>query len=170
MSGENSNPKTSAALLPPRFEQLAALRIAGLRANGLTSPQPAIGQLWRRFAPLLGDSPSWAGKTTYGVNLLSADRGFDYLAGVALLDDATLPVGLSLVSVPAQTYAVFTHAGHISEIRHTVEAIFSTWLPHSGYHFAQTGGDPVSFLEHYGEGFDPRSGLGDIEIQVPILV
>jgi AraC family transcriptional regulator len=70
---------------------------------------------------------------------------------------------LSRVRIAAQRYAVFTHAEHISTIRRTIKTIWNKWLPESDHQLA----DAPNF-ERYGEAFDPRTGLGGLEIWIPI--
>ena len=74
-----------------------------------------------------------------------------------------LPPELVSYRVAPQRYAVFWHAGHVSDVRGTFMAIFNTWLPRSGYAFAQA---PV--FERYDERFDPRTGLGGFELWIPV--
>ncbi|MEZ6126456.1 MAG: GyrI-like domain-containing protein [Planctomycetaceae bacterium] len=92
------------------------------------------------------------------------DEGqFDYLSGVAVDSQAKTPTGLERQTVPAQKYAVFHHAGHISEIRSVIAAIWSVGLPESGH-------EPVqgAMLEKYGPEFDGRTGRGGFEILIPV--
>ena len=70
---------------------------------------------------------------------------------------------LDALRVPPQTYAVFTHDGHVSEIRRTWKAIFGTWSQEVDYKLV----DAPQF-ERYGENFDPQTGNGNIEIWIPI--
>jgi AraC family transcriptional regulator len=70
---------------------------------------------------------------------------------------------LSQVEIPSHRYAVFSHRSHVSTIRYTIEAIGKDWLPNSGY---KAAGDP-DFFERY-KSFDPETGIGDIEIWLPI--
>jgi AraC family transcriptional regulator len=57
---------------------------------------------------------------------------------------------------------VFTHRDHVSRLRATVYTIWNKWLPSSGHEHA----DAPDF-ELYSR-FDPRTGLGMIEIWLPI--
>jgi AraC family transcriptional regulator len=70
-------------------------------------------------------------------------------------------------SIPKQQYAVFRHHGHVSELPEMLDAIWSSWLPASGYRAGRIPGAP-DFFERYGEKFDPVAGRDDIEIWVPI--
>jgi AraC family transcriptional regulator len=45
--------------------------------------------------------------------------------------------------------------------------MISEWLPTSGYEAATSPGAP-DFFERYTEEFDPRTGMGGIEVWIPI--
>ena len=64
---------------------------------------------------------------------------------------------------PAHRYAVFPHHGHISTLRHTVQAVWGRWLPQSGYRLS----DSPDF-ERYSAEFDGDRGVGTVEIWLPI--
>lgn len=156
-------------LEPPRFEQSPPLRITGLR--GRVNEAAAAPALWARFAPHFGRVPGAADRVGYGLCLPAADGEagcFDYVAGCAVNDFAGVPADWARVSIPAQRYAVFAHRQHVSKIRDTIDAIFSRWLPGSGCTVVPAGEDRVAFFERYGEGFDPHTGSGDIEVWVPV--
>ena len=63
----------------------------------------------------------------------------------------------------ARHYAVFMHRGHVADIRRAWHTIWSQWMPESGREAA----DAPQF-ERYGEAFDPLSGLGGVEIWIPL--
>jgi len=58
---------------------------------------------------------------------------------------------------------VFTHAGHVSTIRRTHNTTCARWLPQSGHEVAD-----APHFERYGENFDGATGLGGMEIWLPI--
>src|SRR5580704_16655966 len=153
-------------LPPPYFENGKRLAIAGLREHYTSSSLDEIPALWRRLAAL-GTVPGRIGSVDYAVAFLSAD-GCDYVAGfeVAGVDD--LPKHLTRVELAPRRYAVFSHGGHVAMLRHTIDAIMRIWLPQSGLQVAGTADAGAYVLERYGEGFDPRSGLGDIQVWVPV--
>jgi AraC family transcriptional regulator len=151
-------------LKPSRFENGKPLLIAGLSERYTCETSKAIPAQWQRFVPWLSDIPRQIGKTTYGVCCNSDDEGnFDYIAGVEVADFSDLPAALSRVRIAPQKYAVFCHREHISTIRRTINTIWSTWLETSGHEVA----DAPNF-ERYGEEFDPRSGMGGVEIWIPL--
>ena len=90
------------------------------------------------------------------------------MEGVEVSRTADLPNEFSVVSIPAQKHAVFSHQGHVSELHKTCEAIFGEWLPASGYEVARERREAPDFLERYGEGFDPRTGIGETEVLIAI--
>src|SRR5690606_8098430 len=102
----------------------------------------------------------------YGV--VSAMRegveGFDYTCAMEVAPGAELPPEFGLLRIPARRYARFTHQGHISSIRATCEAIYEDWQPQSG--LEPTEG--IAFMEYYGADFDPLTGLGTVEVWIPL--
>jgi AraC family transcriptional regulator len=155
---------TIANLQPPRFENLKPLLVAGLCERYDCESSKAIPSQWQRFQPYIGNVPGQIGATTYGVRHNSDEEGnFDYIAGVEVTDFSLLPSELTGLRIPPQTYAVFSHRDHIATIRSTIMTIWNKWLPESGHEVA----DAADF-ERYGEAFDPRTGMGGLEIWIPI--
>jgi len=141
----------------PRFENGKALVIAGLRSRYTTGTMNGIPAQWERFGPHLGNIPGQVGRVAYGLcfNALSPD-GIDYLAGVEVSSSSGLPGDFSVVTIPAQKYAVFPHREHVSELPETLDAI-DKWLPGSGLEVAHGFAETPSFFERYSEEFDPRT-------------
>jgi AraC family transcriptional regulator len=153
-----------ADLKPARFENRRPLLIAGLGERYTCETSKAIPAQWQRFVPYLGNILHQVGRDTFGVSYNGDDAGnFDYIAGVEVSDFSDLPGAFSRVRIGPQKYAVFAHRDHISTIRRTINTIWSKWLPESGHEVA----DAPNF-ERYGEEFDPRTGMGGLEIWMPI--
>ena len=151
-------------LKPPRFEELKPLLVAGLSERYDCESSKAIPAQWQRFAPHIGNIAGQVGWTAYGVrHNCDEDGNFDYTAGVEVASFSALPSEFGRVRIPAQRYAVFSHADHVSTIRRTIVTIWNKWLPGSGLQVA----DAPDF-ERYGESFDPRTGMGGLEIWIPI--
>jgi AraC family transcriptional regulator len=151
-------------LKPPRFEILRPLLIAGLSERYDCETSKAIPAQWQRFVPYIGNITGQVGWTAYGVrHNCDEDSNFDYTAGVEVASFSQLPPEFGRVRIPAQRYAVFSHADHVSAIRRTIVTIWNKWLPESGLQVA----DAPDF-ERYGESFDPRTGIGGLEIWIPI--
>ncbi len=155
-------------LEPPRFENCGALLIAGLRSNYTAETMNELPAQWQRFAPHIGKIVGQIGRTTYGMCWQASDGGgIEYLSGVEVSGFSGLPGEFTVVSIPAQRYAVFPHRGHVSQMYETCDAI-SKWLPESGHQCADGGADGPDFFERYSEEFDPRTGMGGMEVWVPI--
>jgi AraC family transcriptional regulator len=151
-------------LEPPRFEAAGEKLIAGLNVSYTFETRVNIPAQWDRFAPHLGKLSAQVGDASYGVCWnYQPGYGFDYLSGVEVRNTAGLPQDFSEVRLPAQRYAVFAHRKHVSSIPDTIEAIWRKWLPNSGHQPADT----PSF-ERYGQDFNPQTGMGGIEIWIPL--
>jgi AraC family transcriptional regulator len=166
MSKSQNRIDESVQLPAPGFEKSRALLIAGLRGHFTTANWGEIPEQWERFVSF-GPVPGKIGSAHYGVCFNKSD-GIDYLSGVEVSGDARLPKEFCWVSILAQEYAVFPHEQHVSKLRNTLEAIQYGWFPQSGYGAGRQAPKQWAFFERYGEGFDPRTGMGDIEVLIPI--
>ncbi len=147
----------------PRIEQSGALKIVGTSRYYPFERVAEIPDQWQSFAPLIPRVTPEKDPVTYGVIYNADDASFDYMSGVELPGGVETPENMVSLTISAQSYAVFQHAGHVSALRETCDAIWSDWLPAS----EQT---PVEapWFERYGEQFDPLSGNGGLEIWIPV--
>jgi AraC family transcriptional regulator len=151
-------------LAPPQFLTGKTLLIAGLGERYNSEASAHIPAQWQRFVPYLGHIPGQIGRATYGVICNSDDAGnADYICGVEVSDFSRLPPGFSRLRIPEHKYAVFSHTSHVSEIRRTWFTIWNKWLPESGHAAAE-----APEFELYGEIFNPVTGMGGVEIWLPI--
>jgi AraC family transcriptional regulator len=155
-------------LEPPRMENGKGLRIAGLREQYSSETMMKLPELWQRFAPHIGNVPGQVGMVAYGLcfNALSPD-GMEYLTGVEVSSTSDLPGEFSVSTIPPQKYAVFSHHGHVSKLYETLDAIHK-WLPGSGLEVSGGTASAPDFFERYSEEFNPRTGMGGMEVWVPI--
>jgi AraC family transcriptional regulator len=156
---------TAIPLAEPRVDRRGALTIAGLGARFRMDATQGIPSLWQRFQAYEGSLGAVPG-LWYGVNGDWRDGGEDffYMAGVEVKDTTTLPTELGIYRFPAQDYVVFRHERHLSELTLTLDAIFGRYLPENGY-------DPCmmsAYFELYDLAFDPVTGLGGIELWMPV--
>jgi AraC family transcriptional regulator len=151
----------------PRFENCKPLLIAGLRGHFAAAPWEGIPAQWQRFEPHLGKIPGQVGRIAYGL-CFSVPGGIDYLSGVEVSGTADISGEFNCVRIPAQKYAILPYEEHVSKLRNALDIIWHKWLPASGYEVARAGAGAPDFFERYGEGFDPRTGMGDIEVWIPI--
>lgn len=151
-------------LEPPRIENGGVLLVAGVGERYECKSSAGIPAQWQRFLPHFGHLPRQVGGVAYGVIFNTDDDGnFDYICGADVSDFSALPADFSRVRIPEQRYAVFAHRGHISDIRRTCNTIWSKWLPESGHEVVDA---PI--FERYAENFDSTTGMGGVEIWVPI--
>jgi AraC family transcriptional regulator len=153
-----------ADLAPPRFETLGPKRFAGIVQRHDCQSPAGIPDQWQRFIPYIGNIPGQVGQAAYGVCFnFDGDSNFDYMCSVEAAASPELPKGLTSLSVSSRKYAVFVHRGHVAGIRSTISAIWCNWLPESGFRAAE-----APSFEKYGPEFNPRTGLGGLEIWVPV--
>ena len=150
----------------PRFETTPAMLMAGLQQTYSYGGNAGIPSQWQQFNVYFGEIPSQIGNVAYGICTQAdgQDGSFQYMTAVEVRATDGLPAGFQSLKLPAQTYAVFAHRGHISSIQATCHAIFAEWLPASGYKHA---GLP-DLMERYDDRFDVRTGTGLTEIWIPV--
>jgi AraC family transcriptional regulator len=149
----------------PRVENSRPMLMAGLRNHFRDEPWKGTPELWRRFAAYLGKIPGQVGGAAYGLCFLQPN-GIDYVAGVEVSGLSGVPSDFTAVHIAAGKYLVFPHGQHVSKLHFTCEMI-SEWLPTSGYEAAKAAGAP-DFFERYSEEFNPGTGMGGVEVWVPI--
>lgn len=172
MSQAKPQKALEASLEGPRIEKTGSFLVAGLRRHYSDDRISNIPAQWQHFVSYLGRIPGQVGRTTYGVCLSPTGGvpGIDYLSGVEVLRSSDLPDEFSVVSVPAQPYAVFVHRGHVSQLRDSLNTIWQKRLPESGHHLSAASSDWPAFFERYTEKFDPRTATGDVELWIPIAL
>jgi AraC family transcriptional regulator len=146
----------------PRVEEAGPLLIAGLGARYLSSNTAGIPSQWQRFETAACARPNRP--YSYGVCFNYDDEGnFDYLCGYEVQNFSTVPADYARLRLARRPYAVVRHTGHIGSIPLTWRAFLETWLPSSGL----VAADAPDF-ERYDAGFDPLTGMGGVEIWVPL--
>jgi AraC family transcriptional regulator len=157
---------TITPLTSPRIVQNGALLIFGLGQLYSTQANAAIPSQWDRFVPYLGNIQGQIGVVAYGVICNTDDAGnYEYICGVEVAEFPSHPAEFTRLRIGPQTYSVFEHREHISAIATTWKAVWNEGLSDSGYQAA----DSPAF-ERYGEQFDGRTGLGGVELWVPVKV
>jgi len=151
----------------PRFENCKPLLIAGVRGHFSAASWEGISAQWQRFELHMDKIPGQVGRAAYGL-CFAVPGGIDYLSGVEVSGTADVSTEFNCVRIPAQKYAILPYEEHVSKLRNALDIIWHKWLPASGYKVARAGAGTPDFFERYGEGFDPRTGEGDIEVWIPI--
>lgn len=158
------NRKPYTDLHEPDIVEHDAILLAGLSKKYAAGNNSAIPSQWQAFAPLIGSIAGQIGSTTYGViyNMDDEDN-HEYMCAVEVKNFDGLPEDMARLRLPKQTYAVFMHDRHVSEIQATCRAIWSDWLPGSGREPADS-----PFFERYTGSFDPKTGDGGLEVWLPL--
>ncbi|MDP3509536.1 MAG: GyrI-like domain-containing protein [Candidatus Melainabacteria bacterium] len=153
-------------LAEPRIESGRAMKLAGLSESFNCESSAAIPSLWQRFGHHIGSIPGQVGKCAYGAKYDGDGNGyFNYMCAWEVASDSPESAGLQYLEIPEQTYLVFTHSDHVSTIRQTCITIWDKYLPQSK-HKASKG---IEF-ELYDDNFDLITGLGGLELWIPILI
>jgi len=154
-------------LAPPVVEDRPALRIAGLSSYFTFQTMDAIPHLWQRFGQYLPEMRIDGPPPAFGISgpMPEGSEGFDYFAGAPLPKGGDPLPGLIEMTLPAGTYARFTHEGHISGIRATCAAIYEAGIPELG---REPDNRWFSFVEYYGPDFEPSTGMGTVEVWVKL--
>jgi AraC family transcriptional regulator len=156
--------QTDPALVSPRLVKADAMLIFGLGKRCLCAGDPAIPSQWNSFLPYFGHIEGEIGHVAYGVICNSDDSGsYDYICGVAVREFPSHPPEFTRLRIPPQSYAVFEHRNHVSAIASTWKAIWEHGLADAGF---QAMDGPA--FERYDEKFDGRTGLGGLEIWIPV--
>jgi AraC family transcriptional regulator len=162
-------------MFKPQIVEKPELRVIGYESPFVSAMSPdatnfqVVGPLWGRFTQNCKSVVGQVGDAMFGViygrppTERSHPHELQYIAGVAVTLAAVVPVGMVARTIPAGTFAVFTHHGPISKIGETMDAIYRDWLPQSAYRHAQ-----VADVELYDRRF--RMNEPDSEMEYWISV
>lgn len=155
----------------PDLVTLDAFTVAGPARRVDEATASTIPDLWStliRALPFDAQVPSWA---TYGV-VWSADTeegSFDYMAGVGVRPEGSLPAGFVRKTIPAATYAVFRVTLDGTALHPQMKAAMATiWgnlVPASGLNVAD-GPD----FDLYDGRFAPDRPGTVVDVHVPVAV
>jgi AraC family transcriptional regulator len=155
-------------VMEARVVHKPAFHVIGM-AGRFTPTSSKIPELWGRFVPRMGEVAHRRGGHTLGLCMdADADNvtevGFTYLAGVEVEHLGSIPEGMIALTVPAHTYAVLMHRGHVSRLPDTVKHVWGRWLPASQYRHV-----PAPDFELYDpERWDAVTGEGEVDLYVPV--
>jgi len=157
--------KHSINLAEPQIVKSKPILLAGLSRKYLDGNNAEIPNQWQEFGPMIGSIPGQIGNIAFGVVYnMDNDDNHEYLCAVEVKSFEGLLDNLTHLRLAEQTYAVFQHHQHVSEIKSTCSAIWNEWLPGSGRKPADS-----PFFERYTESFNQETGNGGLEIWLPII-
>lgn len=148
----------------PRFESKDAFHVTGLFQTYQMGNFGGISNQWQAFRGLLGPIKDPSSLQYYGISFQDPETGLVNYGTAVDADKIINPdAELKNHSFPKQTYAVFTHKGHVSGIGQLWMSIYNQWNPEWG-----KGSNTVPPFETYDARFDPTTGQGVVEIWIPV--
>ena len=119
-------------VMEARVVHKPAFHVIGM-AGRFTPTSSKIPELWGRFVPRMGEVAHRRGGHTLGLCVDAdtdsvAEVGFTYVAGVEVERLDSVPDEMIALTVPANTYAVMTHRGHVSRLPDMVKHVWGRWL------------------------------------------
>ena len=137
-------------LVPPKIIEHPAFKVVGIGVNSSVENTSNIPPLWQELGRIFQENDIHPRDCTFGVCIESEDVGkFRYVAGLEPSDTFETPDAFETVEVPAATYAVFTHRGHISDIGRSTYTLWNKGLPDADL--------TATFTPNF-ERYDHRSG------------
>lgn len=158
------NPTTVPTVPAPRITHRDGFLAFGLSEHYQAGGNAGIPAQWHRFGPYIGHIAHQLPEISLGIvyNVDPANN-FDYLCAVEVTQFPDSPADFTRLTIAPATYAVFEHRDHISSIQATFTAIWERGLADAGVKAAD-----APMFERYDKRFDARTGLGGLEIWVPI--
>ena len=126
------DPPTGEISMDVRIETFDAIKVGRVRHVG---PYNDVGPCFMRlfeWAETIGARPGRCFSISHDNPEAVAPESLRSDACVELHIDASPPPGISLDSVGAGRYAVYTHCGPYDGIANAYQRLFSSWLPGSG--------------------------------------
>ncbi len=163
MTNESSEPQ-------PDIEIKPAMRVVGFGRVFRWSEMGEIPQLWQKAGPWIEAIPNAVNENAYGAMFIPQPGYGDlgYMAGIAVPETYLPNSDQMVVRLPETRYAIFPHNGGLADWPRTIDYTQNTWLPQSGYEQIELVPGAVPVMERYGPGFDPETGLGDMQCWLAI--
>jgi predicted transcriptional regulator YdeE len=158
--------RTFAMLVPePEFVTTVERSLVALSRDFSHETRSEIPSLWNEFWKCEWAASAREGQDTYGVCYNMQPGGnFSYAVGLEVTPVVPMPEGTCMVTLSAGSYAVFRKRGPTHEIPQLFDAIFGTWLPHSGKQ--QREG---AVFERYPFSEDSSPEIMTYEIWMPVI-
>jgi AraC family transcriptional regulator len=167
---EGGQAYVSVSLSEPRLATKETMRIAGVRRRHQMAGFDFV-EFDRQIEAMFELLPGLSGRSSDRVYDIFwgmfTDLGgyFEYVVGVEVVGDASLPDGFTSLTLPAQRYIIVANRLDDSP-RDTVFTLWHEWLPH--VEVAHAGGDAPEFIYEHGEEYDENERPGPLDIYVPV--
>lgn len=144
----------------PTLQWAAATHVIGVSARQTAATVAGIPALWQQLA---NEAGSVQGPLRGVCCDADGEGGFDYIAGIACASSTPLPSGWRRIDIAPRHYVVARHQGHVANIRATWAWLLDSHLPSQGLQAVN-----APDLECYDPRFDPRTGMGGVDIWIPV--
>ena len=152
----------------PRLFDGEAMTLLGRRERyALKDTHQHIPAQWAWFNPRMADLSTRIGDDAFGLCSDGDNDAMSYFCGIRSAPPEFVPDDLIVVTVPPLRYAAFAHDASVEIISGTIVAALGRWLPAAGL-TPLRGPHIPDLVEHYGADFNPQTGLGTMEIWVPV--
>lgn len=137
----------------------------GLELSGPYSELQKMPMLWENFVKKIPEIPHPVNPELQVSLGITNDRPDDFTYYAAIeVSEFEIPEGMKGITVPEQTYAVFTHKGPASRIGETINGARTTLLS-EGYKL-----DPNAFwFEYYDKRHNPLSEDSELDLYFTII-
>jgi AraC family transcriptional regulator len=155
-----------AELDEPKIVKSGPVTVIGLAERQAFDAPQKIPAQWQRFMGFYGLIDGKTNEIPVGVSCNVDDDGtFEYMCAVEVTPSSDAPKALVKLAIPAASYALFAHNGHISLISMTYVAIWNSWLTDHG----KVAADAPS-IERHRPTFNTMTGEGGVDIWIPLKV
>jgi predicted transcriptional regulator YdeE len=127
-----------------------------------------VGKQWFEMSSLLPMATGTIGGDGFGLwyGLLNGGGEFTYLSAFPVGEFSPIHPQFSRAQLAPLHCAVFAHQGPATEVRRTVDAALTQWLPSSGRQLSKMTGRP-DVIERYSQKYN-TTGEGPVEVWLPL--
>ncbi|MBC8384019.1 MAG: GyrI-like domain-containing protein [Candidatus Cloacimonetes bacterium] len=150
----------------PKYVTLDDMTLIGIEKR-IDNPM-TIPQVWRELSNredeiinLANPEEFWS--AAYDYDQKTGFSEFSIIVGREVNSTDEIPEGMTYRNIPGRKYAVFSHRGPLDNLGETYNAIYTEWLPKSGYEH-----DMSDELEFYDNRFKYGEPDSEMFIYVPI--
>jgi len=126
--------------MEPEIIQHPAMKVVGI-ATPYDDGDLSLPKLWSAFRPYRDNIPNRIGEDFFGIyeSYEESDENttFVYICSAQVNNFDQVPKGMITRELAEHTYARFTHTGPLTELQETLSYIWGSWLPKSGYEYAE---------------------------------
>ncbi|MGI9544523.1 MAG: GyrI-like domain-containing protein [Cyclobacteriaceae bacterium] len=156
----------------PKIIDAPERKLIGMRIKTSLSNDQTVS-MWQRFMPRRKEIASAIDGIYYSVQVypehfkmadFTPETVFEKWAGIEVIEFTELPEGMESTTLASGKYAIFIHQGPMATFPKTLQYIYNTWLPQSGYELDSRPHFEIMGAKYKGPN-DPNS---EEEVWIPI--